>query len=66
MKFRLKESAKKLKSDLSAVFIALKDKETPFGAKIVAGITIGYALSTIDLNPDFIPTECFCLLRKFV
>ncbi len=51
----LKERAKQLKSDIPAVFIALKDKETPFIAKFFAGITIGYALSPIDLIPDFIP-----------
>jgi uncharacterized membrane protein YkvA (DUF1232 family) len=51
----LKDRAKKLKSDIPAVFIALKKKETPVIAKIFAGITIGYALSPIDFIPDFIP-----------
>lgn len=51
----LKERAKKLKTDIPAVFLALKQKETPVLAKILAGITIGYALSPIDLIPDFIP-----------
>ncbi len=51
----LKEHARKLKSDIPAVFIALKDKRTPFIAKLLAGITVGYALSPIDLVPDFIP-----------
>lgn len=51
----IKERAKKLKADIPAVFIALKDKNTPLIAKIVAGITVGYALSPIDLVPDFIP-----------
>ena len=51
----LKERAKKLKTDLPAVFLAVKDKETPFIAKILAGITVAYALSPIDLIPDFIP-----------
>lgn len=51
----LKERAKKLKADIPAIFLALKDKETPFIAKILAGITVGYALSPIDLIPDFIP-----------
>lgn len=51
----IKEQDKKLKSDIPAVFIALKDKETPFIAKIIAGITIGYVLSPVDLIPDFIP-----------
>lgn len=51
----LKARAKRLKSDIPAVFIALKKKETPIPAKIFAGITIGYALSPIDFIPDFIP-----------
>lgn len=51
----LKERANKLKTDIPAVFIALKKKETPMIAKILAGITMGYALSPIDLVPDFIP-----------
>ncbi|WMJ83576.1 YkvA family protein [Oscillospiraceae bacterium LTW-04] len=51
----LKESAKQIKIDIPAVFIALREKETPVIAKILAGITIVYALSPIDLIPDFIP-----------
>ena len=51
----LKLRAKKLKSDIPAVFIALKKKETPLSAKILAGLTVAYALSPIDLIPDFIP-----------
>lgn len=53
MDFR--ERAKKLKTDIPALFLALKDKETPIAAKIFAGITVAYALSPIDLVPDFIP-----------
>lgn len=51
----LKERAKKMKSDIPVVFIALKDPDTPTIAKILAGITVGYALSPIDLIPDFVP-----------
>ena len=51
----LKERAKKLKTDIPAIFLALKDKETPIIAKIFAGITVAYALSPIDVIPDFIP-----------
>lgn len=51
----LKERTKQLKIDIPAVFIALKRKETPLLAKVLAGITIAYALSPIDLIPDFIP-----------
>ncbi len=53
MKF--KEKAKKLKSDIPALFLALKSKETPWYAKILLAITVGYALSPIDLIPDFVP-----------
>lgn len=52
---KLKERAKKLKTDIPAVFLAVKDKDTPTIAKIVAGCTVAYALSPIDLIPDFIP-----------
>lgn len=52
---KLKERARQLKTDIPAVFIALKRKETPLAAKILAGITVAYALSPIDLIPDFIP-----------
>ena len=51
----LKEQSKKLKRDIPAIYIALKDNSTPFFAKIVAAVTIAYALSPIDLIPDFIP-----------
>ena len=51
----LKERAKKLKTDIPAIFLALKDIDTPVIAKLFAGITIVYALSPIDLVPDFIP-----------
>ena len=50
-----KERANKLKTDIPAVFIALRKKETPIPAKILAGVTVAYALSPIDLIPDFIP-----------
>jgi len=51
----LKERAKQFKTDVPAVFIAIKRKETPFIAKVLAGIAVAYALSPIDLIPDFIP-----------
>ena len=51
----LKSKAKQLKADIPALFLALKDKNTPILAKVFAGITVAYALSPIDLIPDFIP-----------
>ena len=51
----LREKAKLLKADIPAVFLTLKDNDTPFIAKLFAAITVAYALSPIDLIPDFIP-----------
>ena len=51
----LKARARKLKQDIPTVFLCLKDAETPVSAKILAAITVGYALSPVDLIPDFIP-----------
>lgn len=52
---KLSQKAKQLKKDIPAVYLCLKSKDTPLAAKILAGITVGYALSPIDLIPDFIP-----------
>lgn len=51
----LKEGAGKLKSDVPALAMALKDAGTPTATKTLAGITVAYALSLIDLIPDFVP-----------
>ena len=51
----LKERAKQLKTDIPAVFLALRRRETPWTAKLCAAVTVAYALSPIDLIPDFIP-----------
>lgn len=51
----LKARAKKLKTDIPALFLTLRDKDTPILAKVFAGITVAYALSPVDLVPDFIP-----------
>jgi uncharacterized membrane protein YkvA (DUF1232 family) len=50
-----KARAKQLKMDIPAVFIAMQKKETPRAAKIMAIVIVGYALSPIDIIPDFIP-----------
>ena len=49
------DRARQLKTDIPALFLSLKSRDTPVGAKILAGITVAYALSPIDLIPDFIP-----------
>lgn len=52
---RLKESAAACKRQLHALLIACRDPRTPWYAKALAGIIVAYALSPIDLIPDFIP-----------
>ncbi|GGK65922.1 YkvA family protein [Rufibacter glacialis] len=52
---KLKQWAKQLKADLQALALAVTDARVPWYAKVMAGITVAYALSPIDLIPDFIP-----------
>ncbi|EBV3600064.1 DUF1232 domain-containing protein [Salmonella enterica subsp. enterica serovar Virchow] len=47
--------ARRIKTDVIALWIAARDPRTPLIAKIVAGVVAAYALSPIDLIPDFIP-----------
>lgn len=50
-----KERLRELKRDIPAVYFALRDPALPLAARIAAGLTVAYALSPIDLIPDFIP-----------
>lgn len=59
MKERIDKIVKKLKEDIPALFLCLKGKDTPTMAKLLATITVAYALSPIDLIPDFIPVLGF-------
>jgi len=51
----LKSRARALKDETFAVYISAKDSRTPWYAKAIAVCTVAYALSPIDLIPDFIP-----------
>ena len=44
-----------IKRDVVALTFAIRDPKCPRAAKVVATIVIAYALSPIDLIPDFIP-----------
>jgi uncharacterized membrane protein YkvA (DUF1232 family) len=50
-----KTKSKQLKSEIVALYLAYKHPRTPWYAKALATLIIGYALSPIDLIPDFIP-----------
>lgn len=51
----LKQRARHLKAETLALYLAARDPRTPWYTKLfVAGI-VAYALSPIDLIPDFVP-----------
>ena len=51
----LKTRARKLKLEVTALAYAQQHPDTPFAAKVLAVLVVAYALSPIDLIPDFIP-----------
>ncbi len=52
---KIKEWAKNLKRQLVMLHLAYKDDRTPWFAKVLIFMIIAYAISPIDLIPDFIP-----------
>lgn len=51
----LRERAHALRVDTHAVWLAARDPRVPWYAKLLGLVVTGYALSPIDLIPDFIP-----------
>ncbi|MDQ3079348.1 MAG: DUF1232 domain-containing protein [Pseudomonadota bacterium] len=52
---RLKEWARDVKRDVIALWLAARDPRVPWCAKALSAAVAAYALSPIDLIPDFIP-----------
>ncbi|SCY48887.1 YkvA family protein [Microvirga guangxiensis] len=52
---RLKEWARAIRQDVLALYIAARDPRVPWYVKAAAMAIAAYALSPIDLIPDFIP-----------
>ncbi|EWY36305.1 membrane protein [Skermanella stibiiresistens SB22] len=52
---RIKEWARVIRRDVHALWLAARDPRTPWYAKVFALAIAAYALSPIDLIPDFIP-----------
>ena len=50
-----RESAKRLKREVYALYFAVRDPRVPWYAKVLAGGVVAYAFSPIDLIPDFVP-----------
>ena len=52
---RLKDWALALKRDVQAIYLASRDPRVPWYSKVLAIAVAAYALSPIDLIPDFVP-----------
>lgn len=52
---RMRQWARTIKRDVIALYLAARDRRVPWYAKAVAAAVAAYALSPIDLIPDFIP-----------
>jgi uncharacterized membrane protein YkvA (DUF1232 family) len=52
---RLKSWARKLKANLLLLWLCCRQPDMPWAPKVVALVTVAYAVSPIDLIPDFIP-----------
>jgi uncharacterized membrane protein YkvA (DUF1232 family) len=51
----MRARARALKRESRALYLAARHPATPLGAKLLAGLVVAYALSPIDLIPDFVP-----------
>ena len=51
----LRQWARAITRDVHALYLAARDPRVPWYAKLLAGAVAAYALSPIDLIPDFIP-----------
>lgn len=51
----MREWARRLRLEVTALYLALRDPRMPWAARLLAGAVVAYALSPIDLIPDFIP-----------
>lgn len=52
---KLKSRASALKKEITALYYVYRNPRLPLLPKIIIVITVAYALSPIDLIPDFIP-----------
>jgi uncharacterized membrane protein YkvA (DUF1232 family) len=52
---KLRPWAKRLRTDILSIYFAARDPRTPWALRLLALAVAAYALSPIDLIPDFIP-----------
>jgi uncharacterized membrane protein YkvA (DUF1232 family) len=55
----MRDRARVLKREIYALYLVARHPRTPWYAKVLAGAVVAYALSPIDLIPDFIPVLGF-------
>lgn len=55
MLLRWRTWARTLKTDAYALYLVFRDPRTPLPARLAIGLVVAYALSPIDLIPDFVP-----------
>jgi uncharacterized membrane protein YkvA (DUF1232 family) len=51
----LQQRARRLQAEAYALHLAARHPDTPWYAKLLVGAIVAYALSPIDLIPDFVP-----------
>jgi uncharacterized membrane protein YkvA (DUF1232 family) len=56
---RIKRWARNARRDAHAVYLVARDPRVPWYTKTLATVVAGYALSPLDLIPDFIPVVGF-------
>jgi uncharacterized membrane protein YkvA (DUF1232 family) len=50
-----KERARRLKTDIYALYLAYRDPRVPWYARLFIICVVAYAFSPLDLIPDFVP-----------
>ena len=51
----VKKRARGLKAETFALYLAARDPRTPWHAKLLVSVIVAYAMSPVDLIPDFVP-----------
>jgi len=52
---RWRLAARQLRTETLALYLSIRDPRSPWYARLAGGVVVAYALSPLDLIPDFIP-----------
>ena len=50
-----RQAARRLKAETLALYFSIRDPRTPWYARLAGALVVAYALSPLDLIPDFVP-----------